>query len=164
MLDPLLCMCQCPPDLRARFKGVGGSWKKGSEVQPRPCQFSVAVLLCPVSLRRGLGMVAAMNEGGTLMLAEPVHGTPPHLEGTKKSNPIATMRAAVLIAQGLAPTLGVDYYFEKALEQILREGTSITPDLGGTGTTDELGSALIERFAALMDLGSEETEHVFRDG
>jgi homoisocitrate dehydrogenase len=112
----------------------------------------------------GLGMVAAMNEGGNLLVAEPVHGTPSHLEGTRKANPIATMRAAILIAQRLAPSIGIEYFFEKAVEQVLLEGHHITPDLGGKETTGDLGASIVERFSALLDLDNEEAESIFRDG
>ena len=46
-----------------------------------------------------LGMVAGINQGGNLLVAEPVHGTPKHLEGKGVANPIAAMRAAAMIVQ-----------------------------------------------------------------
>jgi len=112
----------------------------------------------------GLGMVAGLNEGGGLLLAEPVHGTPKHLEGSERVNPIATMRAAILIAQRLAPTLGLEYFLEKAIEQTLMEGQKLTPDIGGRSTTRELGEAVMARFEALLAMGTEEGDSVFRDG
>ena len=47
----------------------------------------------------GLGMVAGINLGGNLLVAEPVHGTPKHLENKGIANPIAAMRAAAMIVQ-----------------------------------------------------------------
>lgn len=111
----------------------------------------------------GLGMVAGINQGGNLLVAEPVHGTPKHLEGKGIANPIATMRAAAMIVQRLAPTFDVEYYFENAIKQVLMEGKILTPDLGGHSTTEEVGKLMMTRFVALLQLGTEQ-EGVFRDG
>jgi len=112
----------------------------------------------------GLGVVAATNEGGSLLLAEPVHGTPAHLEGKGIANPIASMRAAVLLADRLAPSMALEYYFENAVKQVLMEGKFVTPDLGGRSTTNEFGAHIIQRFEGLLDVANAESDEVFRDG
>jgi len=108
-------------------------------------------------------MVAGINQGGSLLVAEPVHGTPKHLENKGIANPIAAMRAAAMIVQRLAPTFGIDYFFEKAIQQVLMEGKVLTPDLGGHSLGKDIGELVITRFVALLQLGMEH-EVVFRDG
>ena len=35
-----------------------------------------------------------------------------------------------------------------ALEEVLEEGRSLTPDLGGTASTSQVGDAIVQRLAA----------------
>ena len=45
----------------------------------------------------GLGMVPALNLGGDIAIAEPVHGTAPELIGTQRANPTAIILSTALL-------------------------------------------------------------------
>eukprot|EP01010_Urceolus_cornutus_P004707 NODE_765_length_1355_cov_285.783308_g580_i0.p1 GENE.NODE_765_length_1355_cov_285.783308_g580_i0~~NODE_765_length_1355_cov_285.783308_g580_i0.p1 ORF type:complete len:399 (-),score=119.92 NODE_765_length_1355_cov_285.783308_g580_i0:158-1297(-) len=112
----------------------------------------------------GLGMVASINEGGACAVAEPVHGTPAHLEGTHSANPLAAMRAAAMLVTRLSPGLDVEYYLERAINQTLMNPTCLTPDLGGNATTEVLGGSVLTNFEAFMHMASEPGDEIMRDG
>jgi homoisocitrate dehydrogenase len=92
----------------------------------------------------GLGVAASGNIGVDAAVFEPVHGSAPTLVGTGKANPIATI---------LASTMMLDYLGEKeqairlrnAVETCIANG-EVTPDLGGTLTTNEMTKAVISNW------------------
>ena len=78
---------------------------------------------------------------------EPVHGSAPDIVGRGIANPIATIWAGALM---------LDYLGEQeparqiiaAIEAVTAEGRVLTPDLGGTATTSEVGDAVCEKLRA----------------
>ncbi|MEU1282299.1 isocitrate/isopropylmalate family dehydrogenase [Streptomyces sp. NPDC005805] len=72
-----------------------------------------------------------------------VHGSADDLEGTGRVNPVATVRAAALVAERHAGCAGAVDAVEKALLAVRERGV-LTPDLGGTATTDEVVAALLD--------------------
>lgn len=77
-------------------------------------------------------------------LFEPVHGSAPDIFGQKIANPIGQIWSAAMMLEHLghqeAGTAVVD-----AIERVLAAGPNdvpLTPDLGGQGTTAELGEAI----------------------
>ncbi len=103
------------------------------------------------ALGGGLGLAASANlHPGRVSMFEPVHGSAPDIAGTGKANPLAAMGAFALMLRhvdlgGLADAL------DAAIADTVRGG-ALTPDLGGTSTTSEVGRAvrerLLERLAA----------------
>ena len=93
----------------------------------------------------GLGMVPSANVGDEHLLVEPVHGSAPDIAGRGLANPIATLRAVVLLLSHLGESRSAAQ-LEEAIEHSLVEGPR-TPDIGGSATTREVGDAILERLA-----------------
>lgn len=92
----------------------------------------------------GLGLAPGANIGKNGAIFEAVHGTAPSLVGTGKANPTALMLAACLMLDHIGDTDRA-LRVRTAIEATLRAGGSVTPDAGGTATTDEYTDAIIAR-------------------
>ncbi|HEV7586640.1 MAG TPA: isocitrate/isopropylmalate family dehydrogenase [Longimicrobium sp.] len=92
----------------------------------------------------GLGLAPGGNIGESAAIFEAVHGSAPDIAGKGIANPAALLMAAIMMLQHMgqpAPAARI----RDALEQTIREGDSLTPDLKGTGTTDSFADAVIRR-------------------
>jgi isocitrate dehydrogenase (NAD+) len=92
----------------------------------------------------GLGLAPGANIGRDAAIFEAVHGSAPDIAGQNIANPAALLLAAV----AMLDHLGEDDRARRvrsALEGAVREGDSLTPDLGGSGTTDSFTEAVIRR-------------------
>lgn len=75
---------------------------------------------------------------------EPVHGSAPDIAGQGIANPIGQIWSAAMMLDHLghadagAAVIG-------AIEGVLRDGTALTPDMGGSASTTTLGKAIAER-------------------
>jgi isocitrate dehydrogenase (NAD+) len=78
---------------------------------------------------------------------EPVHGSAPKYAGQKKVNPVATIFAGKMLLDYLDEKNSAGT-IEKAVYQVLKEGKSLTYDLGGKSTTDEMAEAIIEKLGS----------------
>ena len=76
-------------------------------------------------------------------LFEPVHGSAPDIAGRGIANPIGTVWAGAMMMQHLGYPMVHDTLME-AIETILRDGRSLTRDMGGHAGTRELGRSLVE--------------------
>ena len=91
----------------------------------------------------GMGLAAGANinpERKHPSMFEPIHGSAPDIAGKGLANPLAT----VWSASQMLDFLGHGRWSAKVLDVIarmLREGISLTPDMGGRATTAECGSA-----------------------
>jgi len=70
---------------------------------------------------------------------EPVHGSAPDIAGKGIANPIGTIWAGAMMAQHLGATIVHDRIMA-GIENTIREGARLTPDMGGSATTIELGT------------------------
>lgn len=78
---------------------------------------------------------------------EPVHGSAPDIAGQGVANPIGQIWSASMMLDHLGESAAADAVM-KAIEQVLtNERHVLTPDLGGTGKTAELGSAIARAVA-----------------
>lgn len=90
----------------------------------------------------GLGLVPGVNYGDDCALFEAVHGTAPDIAGKGLANPVALLRSAILMLEYLE--LGeIATRVDNAMRKVLRERKTLTPDLGGNATTDEMCKAII---------------------
>ncbi|NLT68409.1 MAG: NAD-dependent isocitrate dehydrogenase [Acidobacteria bacterium] len=90
----------------------------------------------------GLGLVPGVNYGDDCALFEAVHGTAPDIAGKGLANPIALLRSAVLMLEYLE--FGeIAVRVDKAMRKVVRERKTLTPDIGGNATTDEMCKAII---------------------
>ena len=72
---------------------------------------------------------------------EPVHGSAPDIAGQNIANPVGTIWAGAMMLQHLGYPEVHDSIMT-AVEQVLREGQSLTRDMGGRASTQELGKAI----------------------
>ena len=91
----------------------------------------------------GLGVVPGMNVGDETVIFEPVHGTAPKGLKAHTANPTATILSGVMMLRHLGEKNAADR-IEKAMIRVLKEGKTITPDLGGKADTIEYTRAIIE--------------------
>jgi len=74
---------------------------------------------------------------------EPVHGSAPDIAGQGIANPIGTIWVGAMMLQHLGHPEAHDTIMT-AIENVLREGKHLTPDMGGKASTIELGKAIEE--------------------
>jgi len=75
---------------------------------------------------------------------EPVHGSAPDIAGKGIANPIATVWAGSMLLDFLGEADSASLLM-RAIEAQTAEGKVLTPDLGGSARTWEVGDALLER-------------------
>ena len=92
----------------------------------------------------GLGLAPGGNIGESAAIFEAVHGSAPDIAGKGVANPAALLMAAIMMLQHMGQPAPAER-IRNALEQAIREGDSLTPDLKGTGTTDSFADAVIRR-------------------
>jgi tartrate dehydrogenase/decarboxylase / D-malate dehydrogenase len=94
----------------------------------------------------GLGLSPSANinpEGVFPSMFEPVHGSAPDIAGKGIANPIAQIWSAALMLEHLGrKDLGL--LIVESIEQVLMNQEVRTPDLRGTSTTIEMGTAIRE--------------------
>jgi tartrate dehydrogenase/decarboxylase/D-malate dehydrogenase len=73
---------------------------------------------------------------------EPVHGSAPDIAGQNIANPIGTIWAGAIMLQHLGYSSCHDSIMA-AIEAVLRDGSSLTRDMGGQADTTELGAAVV---------------------
>ena len=85
---------------------------------------------------------ANLNPGGDQpSMFEPVHGSAPDIAGLGIANPIGTVWAGAMMLQHLGYHAAHDDIV-LAIENVLREGIDLTPDMGGKAKTVELAKAI----------------------
>jgi isocitrate dehydrogenase (NAD+) len=90
----------------------------------------------------GLGVVPGANIGTDCAIFEAVHGTAPDIAGKNMANPIALLLSGVMLLNSIdARDIGTRV--EQAIIKVLSEGTTLTPDLGGSATTEDITAAII---------------------
>lgn len=92
----------------------------------------------------GLGLLPSMNIGTDYAMFEAVHGSAPDIAGMHIANPTALLWSACMMLEYMnenetAATI------RHAVDLILSEGTTLTPDLGGTAKTEEYTTAIIAK-------------------
>jgi len=90
----------------------------------------------------GLGVVPGANLGDHLAIFEAVHGSAPDIAGTSKANPTALIRSASLLLHHIGETQAAKQ-IEWAVHQVYEEGDSLTPDVGGTASTEQMTDQIV---------------------
>ena len=90
----------------------------------------------------GLGLAPGANIGANAALFEAVHGTAPDIAGKGIANPGALLLAACMMLEHLGDHTRADR-IRHALETVVRQGKTVTRDLGGTANTDQFTDAII---------------------
>jgi len=92
-----------------------------------------------------IGLASSANINPTKRfpsMFEPVHGSAPDIAGKGIANPMAAILSAALMLDFLGLTASATAV-RAAVAKVLRSGHLKTPDLGGTGTTTEMGDAVV---------------------
>ncbi len=119
----------------------------------RPQQFDVLCLenlygdivsdLC-AGLVGGLGVVAGANIGENGAVFEAVHGSAPDIAGQNKANPMALLQSAILMLDHIGERAAAER-ITTALMSVLKDGTVLTRDLGGSASTTAFTEAIIRK-------------------
>lgn len=122
----------------------------------RPEQFDVLVLpnlygdivsdLC-AGLVGGLGVVPGANLGTDIAVFEAVHGTAPDIAGRDVANPTALLLSALMMLEHIGET-GAAAQIRNALHTVLRDGSAVTRDLGGSASTTAFTDAIVRAMAS----------------
>lgn len=120
----------------------------------RPSEFDVIVgsnlfgdilsdIAAVITGSMGLAPSANINPEKTFpSLFEPVHGSAPDIVGKNISNPIAAVLSAGMMLRHLGES-ALDRKIIRSVYQLVEEKNVLTPDLGGTATTRQLGDELV---------------------
>ena len=95
----------------------------------------------------GMGLAAGANlnpERKFPSMFEPIHGSAPDIAGQGKANPLATVWSASQLLDFFGQTLWGKRLID-CIEETLCEGAVLTPDLGGTATTSEVGDYIVAK-------------------
>lgn len=99
----------------------------------------------------GMGLAAGANlnpERTFPSMFEPIHGSAPDIMGKGIANPLAS----VWSASQMLDFFGYEEWGAKvlgAVEDLMVDGSVLSPDMGGTATTREVGDAVVRRLEAM---------------
>lgn len=95
----------------------------------------------------GMGLAAGANlnpERKFPSMFEPIHGSAPDIAGQGKANPLATVWSASQMLEFFGHKAWADKLIG-IIEEILVENTVVTPDLGGTASTSQVGDEVVRK-------------------
>jgi len=92
----------------------------------------------------GLGIASGANMGDNYAMFEPVHGSAPKYAGQDKVNPIATIFAGKMLLEYIGEKDSARK-LERATFEVLKEGKTLTYDLGGKAKSSEMCEAILEK-------------------
>ena len=101
-------------------------------------------------LQGGMGFAAGGNvnpEGDYPSMFEPIHGSAPKYTGQSVVNPIASIEAVRMMLDTLGQTAAADH-IETAIAATLGAGKTRTRDMGGSSSTIEMGTAVVDAMRA----------------
>lgn len=88
-----------------------------------------------------LGLVPSANIGDKYAFFEPVHGSAPDIAGKGIANPIAAILCVKMLLEWMGESRS--WLIDEAIAHVLQKKI-ITPDLGGTASTIEVGNAVAD--------------------
>ena len=91
-----------------------------------------------------LGVVPSANVGDKFVVGEPCHGSAPDIEGKGLANPIASLRSTGCLLEFLGEVNAAAKIY-KAVDESLKEGRLLSPDLGGNAKTEEVVEDVLKR-------------------
>ena len=95
----------------------------------------------------GMGLAAGANlnpERTYPSMFEPIHGSAPDIAGLGKANPLATVWSASQMLEFFGHKAWADRLID-VIEELMVEGKTLTPDMGGTAATSEVGDAVVAK-------------------
>jgi 3-isopropylmalate dehydrogenase len=100
-------------------------------------------------LMGGLGLAPSADIGLENAVFQPCHGSAPDIAGQGKANPFAMILSAAMMLDWLglktdtAAMITDAKRIRDAVDELISTKTDLTPDLGGTATTDEAAKAVL---------------------
>ena len=104
-------------------------------------------------LMGGLGVAPSADIGLDNAVFQPCHGSAPDIAGMGKANPMAMILSGAMMLDwlgtkhGNAAMMRDGERLRKAVEDVIARGVGLTPDLGGTGSTDSIGLAILNELS-----------------
>ena len=96
----------------------------------------------------GLAPSANLNPPKTYpSMFEPTHGSAPDIAGRGIANPMATMLAGAMMLDFLGER-DAAALLERSVVKVLADGRDLTPDLGGSGTTETVTDRVVAQIMA----------------
>jgi isocitrate dehydrogenase (NAD+) len=89
----------------------------------------------------GLGLAPGANIGDDKAVFEAVHGSAPDIAGKNLANPVALILSSAMMLEHLGEKKAAGRVRE-AVNAVLREGKTLTRDLGGQAATTEIAEAI----------------------
>ena len=96
----------------------------------------------------GLGLAPGLVCGETQAMAQATHGSAPDIAGQNIANPYALIMSGQMLLEWLGRKRGevkaveAARLIEVAMERVIAEAKQLTPDLGGTASTVQMGDAI----------------------
>lgn len=114
------------------------------DVLVMPNQYADIISDLAGGLVGSVGLCPGVNMGDGIAVFEAAHGSAPRYAGKDKVNPTAMILSAALMLEHLGEANRADR-IRQAVKAVLREGRTVTYDLGGTATTTRMTDAIIEK-------------------
>ncbi len=129
----------------------------GMKLVMKPQQFDVVVttntfgdILSDVAagLVGGLGLAPGLSAGPQRAMAQATHGSAPDIAGKGIANPYAMIMSGQMLMAWLGHkhseprAVKAAQLMETAMENVIKAGKVLTPDLDGKATTSEMGDAV----------------------
>ncbi len=95
----------------------------------------------------GLGLVPGANIGHECAIFEAVHGSAPDIAGKNIANPTAVLRSALLMLRHIGEA-DAAWKIRNAIDQVYRDRSKLTRDVGGSAGTSEFADAIIQALEA----------------
>ena len=95
----------------------------------------------------GMGLAAGANlnpERKYPSMFEPIHGSAPDIAGEGKANPLATVWSASQMLEFFGHKAWADRLID-IIEELMVEAKTLTPDMGGTAKTSDVGDAVVAK-------------------
>lgn len=98
----------------------------------------------------GLGLAPSGDVGDNHAMFQPAHGSAPDITGRGIANPVATILSAAMMLDWLGDRADdkaateVAQNMNEAVEAVLSQGETLTPDLRGGSTTAEVTAAVVK--------------------
>ena len=97
----------------------------------------------------GLGLAPGLCVGERQAMSQATHGSAPDIAGTNIANPYAMIMSGQMLLEwlgrkrGEAKASAAARMIGDAVDRVIAEGKSLTPDLGGSAGTREMGDAVV---------------------
>ncbi len=143
-------------------RAVDGADGESEIGQLKPQQFDVVVTTnmfgdilsdLTAGIVGGLGLAPALQRGPRYAMAQASHGSAPDIAGQGIANPYAEIMSMQMLLEWLGTerkdkkVLRAAAAVERGVREVIAEAKTLTPDMGGTASTSEMGKAIAARVA-----------------